>query len=667
MYSIETVELSLVSRILLSRLSRPSTVDIGIIIPDLFFPSARDLDRLFNRYTGSFAVDSDDLPCFYLAAKSNPEGDIDHLFVYYINRDHKTLQDNDREYLKKYLSKVSDPNSGLKIGVINIICSTPQVTYLSTLLEGVNFTIGSELLSNFRAYQNIRLNVSKLAVGPLENCNLEHCDGRPHREVIIFFEKAVTETGRRFCLADARTTNLKDPDVVWIRDNGHLIVSFYCKESHVVNYLVTHRNQFLNEETYERVKSMTRRWYSNGSDLTFVVTRLYTNTFRRCDDLILRTAWRIIMYLQPHVLLTIQENELHYIDGNFEEMREWIAREKRRRNCEPALSQSQMMRIAPGIQVECDSPVDEHSVELVMSSQSRFHERLHTDEFYVYDYEELWTNDLATWEEISRRRRRIKDSIVPPIHQMEPYSDLVQLYLKTMPCYQNGIKLMEQIWNRYAPTVAFGKLQVESNRECDITGAHFVIAPLESHHGEDCLLIIDQIKRSWIYLNPNNEAHRSSEIFVDVKRQVLSIFPETSGYESRPVLMTSSFQVAYPRLHLLMSLYVISRLFHYCKLLPEKIIYGDWELRKYAHDICAELQFVNALYNKMNNLVDGNGWLLEGAYQSLPSPLVIENFVVPKDQCMICKRRYKKNLGRHMASVHGEQAALASHARLEFD
>lgn len=41
-----------------------------------------------------------------------------------------------------------------------------------------------------------------------------------------------------------------------------------------------------------------------------------------------------------------------------------------------------------------------------------------------------------------------------------------------------------------------------------------------------------------------------------------------------------------------------------------------------------------------------------------------ERSVVPKDQCMICKKRGSKNLDRHMAIKHGGLAVAARAVKL---
>lgn len=659
--------LSLAAKILISRLHRPSTIDISIIQPKYLTPGYQ-IDKELAKTVGCFATDGQGLPCFLLAARRNAGEKISHIYVYYINRNHKVVQDDEIKLLKKHVSYMGNSDNDIKLGVVNLFCGAPQVYFLSALIEGVDYTIGGPILTSFKKHQGIRINLNKLYQGPLPDCNLSHCDGKPTVDTIESFEDPIRRFGKRVDLGDART-NLRDPDVVWIRDNGHLVGSFYCKQTHTVNYLLVHRNQFLDDQTYDRIKNMTRKWYTNGDQLSFVVTRFYPNTHRRCDDDFIRMAWELICWIQPHVLISIQENELNHLIGNYEamnrKMTELLHRQVGGAHGECSQSQTLSQMLEPPADVD-SQPVE---IELQMNSQQNYPDVLFADEDVATEYQSMWVSDLTVIQEVSRERRRIKDSIIPPVHVIPPTTDLTQGYLMYMPCYYNGVELMSQIWNRYAHTVAFGLVSTRNDLESrDYAGAHFLICPAQTPSGYDCLIIIDQAKKKWIYISPDNVAYKDPVYFADIVRpKVLGLFPDKSNYNGLAVPLTSYFHEDCPRLHLLVALYVISRLFHYVKELPQKIIYGDWELRKYAHEICEELKLSNALYNASHGLLDDKQRPREGAYMSLQSPLVAESMVVPKDQCMLCKRRYKGNLGRHIAADHAKQAAYASHCRLELE
>lgn len=270
---------------------------------------------------------------------------------------------------------------------------------------------------------------------------------------------------------------------------------------------------------------------------------------------------------------------------------------------------------------------------------------------------------------MSSERRRIRDSMVPPVHEIDPYDDLTQGYLKTLPSYENGVSLMAKICSRYAHTYAFTKLQSVLDVDGhDYHGAQFLICPIDRGINQDELVVVDTYRREWIHLDAYNQSHRDRSYLDDFISPLMGLLlPETVGYERRPVYISCLTHKEYPKLHLLMGLYVLSRLFHYATILPKKLIYGEWELRRYAHTICSQLQTVNAMHNTAARLIDSEGYPLADAIQSLPSPLRLETQVVTKGQCMFCLGRGYKNLGLHMASEHGKQAEMASYCRLKFD
>lgn len=408
------------------------------------------------QYIGCLNVTDDNDLQFYLAARSHPEGDVDHLFVFYLNKDYPDAQLRDLEQFAKYLPKSLKVN----IGVINIFCESSPQLYLSSFLVAIDHLLGRQLVANFKPYIKTRVSIGEVAVGPLSTCNLDHCDGQFRQ--IEQFRSLVREYGHELQLGGSRT-KLHNPQVVMMRDNGHLLGIFYNRDYHSITYLVVHRNQFINEQTYARVKLVVSDWYTNGRSLTHHVTRFHANKFRTCDDELVQMAWRLVLWMRPHVLIYITENELQYLMGNLDKMNPWLQEMMHER--ERPLGGSQVSRR--------DSPDPEVDVDLIIKSQDRYpHELLRSVLFHVDDHDELWTNNLSTMQELSRERRRIRDSIVPPVHELEPYHDLTQCYLKLLPSYEDGIKLMAQIWSRYAPTYAFSKLSTPMDIEIKIMVAH---------------------------------------------------------------------------------------------------------------------------------------------------------------------------------------------------
>lgn len=596
MASITVEELTVASQILLSRLTRPNTIDIGIAMPNELGPGVR-IERFLTRYIGCLDYDEDSGLLFYLAARSHPERDIDHIIVFYFNRYAPEIMESEMGHLADHLPRIKQNDHGIKLGVVNVFCDAPIQLHLSSFIIAIDHLLGRPLITKFKPRVSIKVSLGEISVGPAIDCDLSHCDGKIR--TLDRFRALVRDFGQELQLGDAQR-HLWNPAVVMIRDRGHLIGCFYNEQCHSVTYLVTHRNQFQDAETYARVKKMTARKFSRGS-LKFYVTRFHANTHRRCDDELVQMAWRLILWMQPNVLLSISENELHYMQGNLDKINPHL--QALRHSRERLLIQSQ----SPELIDEASQDVD---ANLIMSSQQVYPmEHLTSVLFQTYDYDELWTNNLSTIEELSCERRRIRDSIVPPVHEMQPYLVLTQGYLRCLPSYEEAIKLTGQIWSRYADTFVYPKLLTILDAVGHTHGgAHFVICPLDYEIGQDHIIVVDTRRCEWIHLDPSNRSYADRAHMVDVvTHQFNFLFPEFSSYSGRAVSMSSITHKDYPRLHLLMALYVISRLFHYTKELPQVIIYGEWELRKYGHNICNELQAVNAVDNVTRGRIDDNG------------------------------------------------------------
>lgn len=660
MIELSVDELSLASKILLSRLSRPSTLDIAIVIPNAITREMK-LDNHIAKFVGGFHLGHNDNICFSLICHSKEDDVIDHVFVYYLNEEYTQIHPLDISILRPFVPNIGRPGSIVKKGVINVVTSSSPDTYLSIMIEAIDATIGEDLVRNFVSARRVDMTSQDLSIGRNPSCRLDHCDGKPKPDILSRMKAVAEEFGIRLALGD-HPSQLHSPEMALIKTLGHIVGCIH--HNNTVNYLVVHKNQFRDEEHYQDVCKMVDSWYPTGSNLKHVVTRFCPNSFIRCDDEMVMMAWRLMLWMRPHIMLMIQENEIHYLLGNYEKLNfhlNWLRNQQARSNIVtlPVSRQlsSQRSQVMP--QSDCIISSQLGHADLIVPHDSSQRRQRSLD----------WAHDLSTAKELSIRRKRIGESIIPPVHDMSPFMDLHQTYLEHLPSYHNGIKLMGRIWDRYLHTIVFPITGRPLERaDISTSGAHFWICPLIDDILDDYLVIVDANKNEWILLNPDNEAYKNPRHFETIaKPHVFSIYPELENFNGRAVLMTSVTQKHCSRVHLLMSLYVISRLFHYCRALPQKIIYGDWELRKYAQNICTELQTVNADHNSQRGLIDSRGYYILGAFQSLSSPLVADNAVVPKDQCMFCKKRYARNLGRHMAAEHGEQAALANRSRLQFD
>lgn len=646
--------LSLASGILLSRLTRPTTLDVNIYY-DLIPNVKCNIERELGRFIGCFDIRPDGLPCFYLAGREHPDKKITHLFVFYMNSNYKVIQEFELNRLKNYLPGIENPECNIKIGIINVVSSANCAAYLSILLEAIVFMIGPNLFEQFVNYQVINTDIRDLVIGTLKDCKLSHCDGIIRDDIIDEFKELANKHSIEFSVYPNDGSLLKS-ELALINIRGHLVGSIYCKESKIVNYILVHRNQLEDDETYDELKRISNSWYCNVRD--YCCTRLYPNKFIRCDSKFVQDALDLALQFRPHVLTTIHENELNYLSNKPIRSSVMVARFER---IVPKLNTMNSLDLSQ-IDADCITQLNFSSDDKYPDIVSNYDSQA---TIILSDHE--IRSELSYWREIANERKTVKDSIVPPVHGVKPFTDLSQSYLKFLPCFEEAVEFIAKIWSSFAKTIVFPMVRLRIDRQYNESwDARFVIYPLESHLDKTSIIIFDVDKKESIHLQYGNVEHKDPDYFKECGLNYLKIlFPELNEYKCKPVPIGSLFHEDYPRLHLLMALYVISRLFKYSIQLPNKIIYGEWELRKYASNICSELQLVNSEYNMKNDLIDHRGYLKEGAYESLPSPIVYETCVVPKDLCMFCKRRGFNNLGRHMSMAHGGQALFASSSRFK--
>lgn len=661
MLSVTDAQIEVASLVLASRLTRPSTMDINIINPFRITPQTCILEQLTGRFIGCFETRNKGDVCFYLVARHYPDSQIRFLFVYYMNQDHKEIQQWDIDMLKPYLRNIDSEVNPLQIGIINVKCSDDPWTHLSVLIEVIDFTIGYKMINNFQKLRYIDTDTRNLTVGPNKNCSLDHCEGVSGISIENFSDwarnndiifKVVGYPREKF-----------SGDATLVRINEHLVSILVDHASNTVNHLLTHRNQYSDLESYAKIVAWINQSLGN-TQLRHICTRIIPNTYIRCDDRLVWEAWRLSHAFRPHVFSIIKYNELLYLAGQPVDFWEDYVHRK---------------YIGPReysfIELKTPADSDDNNIGQSASQMSIMFrsDGRHTCEVCDYDSQStqvmeqhVWQQEWNVWLDVSKERRSIRDSLIPPVHRIRPHSDFTQTYLKYMICYKEALETACTIWNRYAPTVLNYQPLTILDRSVPLQrGARFIIIALQNPNElHDFLIIADKIQKRWVLISPDNLEHRNKDHF-EVSRSTIRMFDELSNYTYEAIPITSSFHREYPRVHLLMSLYVVSRLFRYSLELPKKIIYGESEFRKYASNICAELQIMNAQYNIDNNLVDESGRLLEGAYESLPSPLNYQLSVVPKDQCMYCKKRGFGNLGSHMSMRHGQKAQFANRKRLE--
>lgn len=671
MAKIRRSDLLIISRILFTRLARPATISVDIIDHHLLKNeySMNDVNiniaSSFGRFVGCFDLTPSKGLCFYLAVRDHPDREISHIFVYYLNRNHKVIQYSEMETLKTYIVDLKKSNSNIKIGVVNVDCNIEHHNQLLLFVEAISYSVGPQMIENFQVLQimDIKSDYTRSIPTEVSISQVKSQNCRLNRDSADSFCEVARQFGYKLN-ACVDYEKLDHPTVALIRSREHIIIIIYHEETRIVNYLLPHCFQFNDTAQIGQLDSLVNSFY-DGNVSEHVYTRLYVDKTTKCDDKIVVAAFWLALKFKPHIFTSLKQREIVHIMQT-ERIKESLNASSEIYEVNNPSQTARDYFEASNI-VTCGKTCLKLSCDLEYPQVLDDNFDSQATSIFDSDYLRL---ELSFWREICKGRQKIRDIIVPPIHDLQPFTDFTQSYLSLLPCYHNALKFMARFWSKYAKTIVSPIVEgILPELPKAASDSRFIIYPSRFINNLDYLLVVDTLKEEWIYLQPENAEHYDQSYFEDItKRYINNSYHKFSGFKSRSVFISNGkCHAEYSKLHLLMAMYVIVRLFRYSVELPKKIIYGEWELRRYANDICTELQLVNSQYNVDNNLVDSSGNLLEGAKESLPSPLRHETSVVPKDQCMFCLKRGFNNLGRHLSMKHGGQALSANLSRLEFD
>ena len=258
------------------------------------------------------------------------------------------------------------------------------------------------------------------------------------------------------------------------------------------------------------------------------------------------------------------------------------------------------------------------------------------------------------------RLRDMKDSLrydLPRTSGIKPRDDPQNLILNDTNFFLSELTFLASVYDLPAKISSLVDIDLLIDRlGSDFSGpSRLIIIPTKDIEGI-VLILIDKQAEEWGLINPNAASQRELTSFSRIKSILGDATSLLKCFKGAQIDIPCHFHSDYRMMHLLMSVYCLCQAFRYAQLLPKRLTYTERRLRCLCYVICRELQFRNANYNFENGLVNDNGFLKEGAFRCLPSPVYFERSVVATDRCLFCDTRYLKNLGAHMSMAHGGQA-----------
>lgn len=651
-------DLQLLTRILGARLAQKAVIDYNIMNRETCL-SPGDINQHFGRFVGYFTRRPQGDVCFILFARSNLMEDFDRVFAYYVNKKFFHIPKSESSaYAFKSKTKLEPTVQMIQTDAL-------KVFHPSVMIQMIVFTLSIHLLQDYKKYRLLKTGGSDLflcfnpQIG-FPNCEPTELDDEAQRlREHIISRGFVCDT-----LDSTKPKNINaDVDLLTVRYRSHLVFGIHYKNDKILNVLLPHVVQFAYQNEVKGLTALINRAFGSYQLSNIVASRLYSTANDVCNG---ATAMKACTLALHHPYISIRDEELHAV------MAESRLLKPIELPTQSNVSSTQSSRSLVIDDLEMSSPIDLATIEH------------HIDDDDVCEVVSLNCGDLEPPEPPIRAsqmssqgtvimgedevqvhldflasRRKAKDVLALPYpidNGIQAHSDPEDEYIMSKEFYLSQVGRMVSTFVGYTTATMVDPSTLDNFQDevgrTDQYKARFLVVPIVDEQA-DALIVVDRQNEEWGYLNPDNLAWRYRHVFERTKASIGRSSSLLANYVGEAINMTSYYHTNYPRLHLLMALFHISKSFRYAAVLPRKVVYREKDFRAYAHQLYHELAVANALYNHENCLVKRNGFLHERAYKSMPSPIQFERAVVHEDQCVFCKRRGFRNLGSHMSMEHG--------------
>lgn len=172
--SLSDAKISIFTNILRSRLTRSSAIGFEVVNLSEVDASVK-LDHWNGMFIGTFHTREDNTISFLLCGRDIKESilaytssaftDFTYIYVFVINDSTRIINDNDRQLILRFFLDLLDQRDKYKVGILNIRTRGHCHSYLSTLLDAVEFFSCRKLLLKFVPYQVIDTDVKDAFVG----------------------------------------------------------------------------------------------------------------------------------------------------------------------------------------------------------------------------------------------------------------------------------------------------------------------------------------------------------------------------------------------------------------------------------------------------------------------------------------------------------------------
>lgn len=663
----EDPELNLLTRILRARLAEKCIFDYQILDKSAFL-AVREVNQHVGSFVGFFTRRPKGNICFFVFVRSDPSKYFDYVFGYYVNVKFFKIPKSE---LDQFKSKAT-PDS--KLGIQMVQTDAHLVFYPSVLIQMIVFTLGTNLVDDYKKYRLIKSGGSDLFLCFNPSIGYPRCD-RPEADAKRIIENLVA---RNFIIEkfDCTKPSNMSPniDLMIIFYNSHLVYGVHYKNFKVLNIILPHVVQFAYSSEVIRLKNIITKAFGSYKLDSIIASRIYSLTNEPCNGILALKACALAL---RHPFVSIRDRELRAVVSDLRLDHDLP---------QPSLQVSNVTPVSSQPKAAADEdqsrPEDIPAIEKIVTNKDDYD----MASFNCADYEPpepsfdphvssqrssqatnssqatviMSSEELRLHLFIAKKRRWAKDLLVHPFFKdefIEPTNDPDGKFFNNHSFYCKQLLGIVDTLTGYttADTIfanSIDHLDKQLTEAVEVKKTRFIVLPIFFKETSDALLVIDSQNEEWGFMCPDNSAWRDKEDFKQLKAK-LQNSKLLSKYEGLAINMTSYYHTDHPKIHLLMGLFHISKAFRYAAVLPKKVVYKERDFRMYCHYLCQEVAIANAKYNLEKQLIKSNGFLAKGAYISTSCPVHFERAVVNEDQCIFCLSRSFKNLGSHMSMKHG--------------
>lgn len=656
------------TQILRARIKQTNRVDINVL-EECVAQSTSNMNNNNGRVFCYFCSRPDDSPVLLTFIREHIDQDISHIFAFYVNKKFKIIQPTERKRFANKLQEGARLGLEVKLGVVNADTSIPKFLHTSILIQMAEFMLDISLATNFIPTRQVTGCVFSSFVCFNPQIPFPTC--RP--KVLSSNAEKIWDHLRRKRIhtADVNLNNSSGSisplaRVLRIPYKGHVIYGVKYQPERALMIILPHPSLFRCHEDAVEFQDSIRKLYKTHQPEYIGPARFYGRPTTTCTASDVLMSILIMLELPLAVIKQCDVNFVLKDDDDESTVSSLISSSSSQEPIEAASV------TAPGPSDMSDEVDDEEewvptqeillAIDMATCQPSSYvpnepSQTLSIDsQATVICSQHDIDNQLA---EIARLRS-IKLSLkcdYPTRNAVKPMDDPDNRILKDMDFFHEEIDLMIESFNLPAtllPITSVTKLPRVLANTIEKSNRLLILPIVELK--KVLLLIIDRKTSEWGLIDPDAASQRERTSYNRINLLLSHESSQFNDFEGIIITIPCIFHAKLQLMHLILSVYRICQAFDYAKMLPKRLTYTERRLRDFCYVICRELQMRNAQYNSRNGLVQGNGFLKEGAFRALPSLVQFERSVVATDLCLFCDSRAFKKLGTHMAMNHGGQA-----------